>query len=309
MKASTSGMDVRSSPAKPLRHATGDNQLLGAMAAAHAAIAIGVEYRADAFFLGRVDEGAGVHDHDVGLVRVRCQRHSRLVQMARHDFRIDEVLGAAERNQPDFNRRRFVGGCSAFRDRSAFRYGRGRAHWTWDWTVKVSGAVPVAVGSVVHAIELDVDGGGNADIDRKFVAGKTDRLAAAQDGRITGLSVSAESRLVTRTNESCDAVKMRGFVGIGVCVLRGGDRRQRGFHRRHAARRPLRVGKFRRCVGRYHRWHVWRRGVIQSNHRWRRIGGRGVVRHGRQLGGIHGKRARGGSGRVGWRLSAVGRWS
>ena len=69
MKASTSGIEVRNSPGETLRHAAGHDQLLRAMAAAHAAIAVGLEDRADAFLLGRVDERAGVDDHHVGLVR------------------------------------------------------------------------------------------------------------------------------------------------------------------------------------------------------------------------------------------------
>ena len=57
---------------EPLRHAAGDDQLLPAMAALQAAVAVGLEDGGDAFLLGRVDERAGVDDHHVGGVRDRA---------------------------------------------------------------------------------------------------------------------------------------------------------------------------------------------------------------------------------------------
>jgi hypothetical protein len=96
------------------------------MTAVHAAVLVRFEDGRDAFFLGRVDEGAGIDDHHVGFVGVGREGHARQVEMAGDDFGIDEVLRAAERDQPDLE----TGGGG----------GEEGAHGWCDSTVKVSGS-------------------------------------------------------------------------------------------------------------------------------------------------------------------------
>src|SRR5262249_55443521 len=48
---------------------------------------------------GRLDEAAGVDDHDVGTVGVRGERIAVLGQPSQHTFGIDEVLGTAETDE------------------------------------------------------------------------------------------------------------------------------------------------------------------------------------------------------------------
>src|ERR1035438_9432303 len=46
--------------------------------------------------LGRVDEGAGVHDHHVRVLGIRNDLHAGLVEVTDHDLAVHEVLGAAK---------------------------------------------------------------------------------------------------------------------------------------------------------------------------------------------------------------------
>ena len=55
--------------------------------------------------LGGVDEGAGVDDQDVGVGGVGCNLGAGEVEQAHHDFRVDEVFGAAEGDEADLDRR------------------------------------------------------------------------------------------------------------------------------------------------------------------------------------------------------------
>ncbi|MNL03294.1 hypothetical protein D3C87_1238260 [compost metagenome] len=72
----------------PLDEAAGDDQLLveGAQ----------VENGTDGFPLGLVDEGAGVHQEDVGLRFIGDEVIAGLREQAQHVFGVDGVLGAAE---------------------------------------------------------------------------------------------------------------------------------------------------------------------------------------------------------------------
>ena len=44
-----------------------------------------LEDRLDRFFLGRIDEGAGVHDQDIGFVGVGGDLHPALEHAAEHE--------------------------------------------------------------------------------------------------------------------------------------------------------------------------------------------------------------------------------
>jgi hypothetical protein len=115
-----------------LGHAAGHDQLLRVVAAMQAPALVGLEDGADAFLLGRVDEGAGVDDHHVGRVGIGREFHAREAQMPGDDFRIDEILGAAERDEADLDR----GGAGREDD----------AHGWCDSRVKVSGELPSLCG-------------------------------------------------------------------------------------------------------------------------------------------------------------------
>jgi hypothetical protein len=88
---------------EPLGHAAGDDQLLLLAALGHAAVLVHLEDVADGFLLGGVDEGAGVDDDHVGLFGLRNDLHARLMKMPDHDLAIDEILGATERDETDFD--------------------------------------------------------------------------------------------------------------------------------------------------------------------------------------------------------------
>ena len=53
------------------------------------------------FLLGRIDEGTGVHDKDFGVFRAGSEARAGAVEEAHHDFGVDEVFGAAERDEAD----------------------------------------------------------------------------------------------------------------------------------------------------------------------------------------------------------------
>ena len=55
----------------------------------------------DRFLLGRVDEGAGVDDEDIGGFGVGGDARAGAVEQAHHDLAVDEVFGAAEADEAD----------------------------------------------------------------------------------------------------------------------------------------------------------------------------------------------------------------
>ncbi len=55
----------------------------------------------DGFGLGVLDEAAGVDEHPVGVGEVLDDHHARLGQLSERAFGVDEVLGAAERDDPE----------------------------------------------------------------------------------------------------------------------------------------------------------------------------------------------------------------
>ena len=62
-----------------------------------------LENRVDRLLLGVVDEGAGVHDEDVGRGRIVGQLVPRLLREPEHHFGIDEVLGTAEGHEANLH--------------------------------------------------------------------------------------------------------------------------------------------------------------------------------------------------------------
>ena len=64
----------------------------------------------DRLFLRRVDEGASIDDEHVGFVRVTRDLHPTRENSPEHEFRIDEILGAAKADHADFFGRSGGGG-------------------------------------------------------------------------------------------------------------------------------------------------------------------------------------------------------
>jgi len=84
-----------------LRHAAGDDQLLLAAALLHALVLVDLEDVADRLLLGGIDEGAGVDDDDIGLIRVIHEGERALLQLADHDLAVDPVLRATQADEVD----------------------------------------------------------------------------------------------------------------------------------------------------------------------------------------------------------------
>ena len=81
-----------------LRQTTADDQQL----AAPVGFMVGhLQDGIDRFFLGVVDECAGVDDNNVGLTFVGDDRITILRQMSEHDLGVDEIFRAAEADQTD----------------------------------------------------------------------------------------------------------------------------------------------------------------------------------------------------------------
>ena len=59
----------------------------------------------DGLLLGGIDEAAGVDDDNLGVFSARRQLGSVVVQHAHHHLGVDEILGAAERDEPYFRAR------------------------------------------------------------------------------------------------------------------------------------------------------------------------------------------------------------
>ncbi len=63
----------------------------------------------DRFLFGGVNERTGVDDEDIGVFRVSRQARAGAVEEAHHHFGVDEVFGAAERDEADGGGRFFLG--------------------------------------------------------------------------------------------------------------------------------------------------------------------------------------------------------
>jgi hypothetical protein len=69
-----------------LGHAACDDEALIGAAAMEATIAVGFEDGGDTFGFGRVDEGAGINDKDVGFGGVGGEFHASGAKVAEHNF-------------------------------------------------------------------------------------------------------------------------------------------------------------------------------------------------------------------------------
>ena len=86
-----------------LRHAAGDDEFLLLAAFFHAAVLMHLKDVADGFFLGGVDEGAGVDDDHIGQLGFGDDAHAGLMEVADHDFAIDEIFCATEGDEADLD--------------------------------------------------------------------------------------------------------------------------------------------------------------------------------------------------------------
>jgi hypothetical protein len=64
----------------------------------------GFDYRVDRFLLRRVDEAAGVHENDIGVVCVGGETRAAILELSDIPLRIDRVLVAAQRDQRELHR-------------------------------------------------------------------------------------------------------------------------------------------------------------------------------------------------------------
>ena len=91
------GQELRQFVAEPLRQTARNDQTLPAV---FRLPQLGrFENRVDALLLCRVDKRTGVNDDDIRLACVVGNFDAVFEQVPHHDFRIDQVFGAAERNQ------------------------------------------------------------------------------------------------------------------------------------------------------------------------------------------------------------------
>jgi hypothetical protein len=109
-----------------LDEAAGDDEALGA-AAVGDFVLHHLEDGVDGLLLGGVDEAAGVDDEDVGVLGARGELGAAAMEQAHHDLGVDEVLGAAERDEAD---RWPAGGFFCCRESCAVFESGGQAHRT-----------------------------------------------------------------------------------------------------------------------------------------------------------------------------------
>lgn len=67
----------------------------------------GLEDRIHALLLSAVDEGASVNNDHVGILSGIGDLHPIFHEVSDHDFRIDQILGTAKRDEADCD-----GGCA-----------------------------------------------------------------------------------------------------------------------------------------------------------------------------------------------------
>ena len=80
------------------------DELVDQAAAAAALLVLGhVEDGRDRLLLGRLDEGAGVDDQDIGLGRIGRELDAVLLEDAEHDLCVNEILGTAKTDETSFH--------------------------------------------------------------------------------------------------------------------------------------------------------------------------------------------------------------
>ena len=98
MKASTSGKKLRKIIAEALRQATGNDQPLRRIRLRPQLG--GIQDGVDAFLLGRVNKRTTIDNDNIRFAGFIRGFHAALQERPGHNFRIDQVFSAAERNQP-----------------------------------------------------------------------------------------------------------------------------------------------------------------------------------------------------------------
>ena len=81
--------------------ASADNELLPGFGAMQTP-PMGFKNGTDTLLFGRVDEAAGIDQHDIRIIGIVGQFVAMTPGIAEENLGIDEVLGTAETDQPDF---------------------------------------------------------------------------------------------------------------------------------------------------------------------------------------------------------------
>ena len=89
---------------EPLREATCDDDFLLFTRRVFLTGVDCLDDGADGLVLGDIDEGTGVDDQGIGEFGIGHKGHAFFLKVTEHDFRIDEVLGAAKGNESNLGR-------------------------------------------------------------------------------------------------------------------------------------------------------------------------------------------------------------
>jgi hypothetical protein len=84
-----------------LGETTSDDELLTGLGPVKTA-AMRFQNGTDALLLGRIDESAGIDEHDIRFIRLGCQLIAMPLGISKKDFGIDQVLGATKAYKTDF---------------------------------------------------------------------------------------------------------------------------------------------------------------------------------------------------------------
>ena len=89
---------------EPLREATCDDDFLLLTRRVFLTGVDSLDDGADGFVLGDINKGTGVDDQGIGEFGIGHEGHAFFLKVTEHDFRIDEVLGAAKGNESNLGR-------------------------------------------------------------------------------------------------------------------------------------------------------------------------------------------------------------
>ena len=93
--------DARQIFGETLRQTSGDDDLLAGAVFVFGTFLDGFKDGIDRLRFRHVDERAGIDDEHVGEFGIGREGHTCLREVADHDFRVDEIFGAAERDETD----------------------------------------------------------------------------------------------------------------------------------------------------------------------------------------------------------------
>ena len=88
---------------KSLREAAAHDEFLSGPFA-QSALLVGFQDGFDGFFLGRIDEAAGIDNEDIGFLWVGCDFEALASGISQHDLGIDQIFGAAQADHAHFGR-------------------------------------------------------------------------------------------------------------------------------------------------------------------------------------------------------------